>query len=242
MTLQQIQDFVLAHPAQSILGTPVGGAKFAQARRENAFRFTNQVAHDLREAGVDAGLLIKPDGDGAFGYSADRIVLVMDPTARARHYDIVFASEAEEAIPSWGDDGPIDAGRMGAPLREHLLDPGEDTPEPPAPVPPLPPLPGPDPVPNPDEVIQTILLSLRRLFDGQAALSQQLEMVLTNHAVINPTLELIKVNTAAISAELGAMAAALSAKLDAIEGSKGFTGTAEIPYLGRAAIDLVPKP
>jgi hypothetical protein len=195
-----------------------------QARRENAFRFVNQVVLDLRRDGAhEVGILEKSGGANAFGYSADNLT-VKQPDGSVLHFDIVGSSEAEDAVVAWSENGPIDPARFRDPDPRFALDPQE----PPGPPPPPPPPPLPPP---PDDVATIILQVLRDILVQQDQIAQQVESVRLGLTAAAPTLQLVNERVAAINA-----------KLDSISGSKGFVGVAKIRLLGDAPIDLNPKP
>jgi hypothetical protein len=145
-----LEAFVLAHPA----GALCGQGTTAQARRDNALRFVNQVALDGQGTYGTLGLLAAPDGtdSSAFGYKPDILTRRISPT-QVEHYDIVSASEASYAAPAYQPIGLIDPTRFRD-ARPDLAVSG-------------PPTPGPDPDPPPqgslNEVIGKLDLILAKL-------------------------------------------------------------------------------
>lgn len=110
MTLEQIKDFVQAHPAQRVLGT---GADTDEIKL-NSFRFANTVAVDLRAKGVHAGLLKKPTGSNVKGYAVD-ILALMATDGTVQIHDIVVASDEPGARAGFGEAEDMDPARFADP-------------------------------------------------------------------------------------------------------------------------------
>lgn len=125
--------FVNSRPYKSILGTGADD----QARRENAFRFSNTVAAELRTQGQDAGILAKPNGANVAGYASD--ILCLRLNGQVNHFDVVSANEATTAGTTWIDHGPIDAARFRLPDPAWLVTGTTPPVEPPVVPPPAPP-------------------------------------------------------------------------------------------------------
>jgi hypothetical protein len=106
------QSFIVNHPAKKVLGK---GAD-AQARRENAFRFVNTCANDLRKLGHNnVAVYQKTSGDNAFGYASDIIVISNNL------FDCVVGSEETNASPAYQDKGAAEPDRIVMPDPLYLV-------------------------------------------------------------------------------------------------------------------------
>lgn len=225
MTVQDAKALVLGHPlGHQILGRPTGPGR-EDERRLNAWRFCNQVVIDARAQGGDNVFLLKnPNHTNVLGFSPDCVV-VQTGTDTFLHFDIVGASEAENATPQWSDNGPIHRSDGQAP-GEPVPDGGGEI-EPPAPTPPAP-----VPVPE-DDLLAQLLQGILHVQALQEQRAQRIEALA----------ELARTRAEAIQLQLDNLNQHIAALTEAIgkaEGVRGYTGFADIKFLGRARIELEP--
>lgn len=111
----------------------------------NSFKVINQVVINCERAGeFRYGIITKPGGTNAFGYSADNIAF----KDGSNHFDVIANADAEDSnqdgirdpqSPSFGENGPISPTRIVGPRYDMALD--NSNPEP---------IPEPDPNPDPN--------------------------------------------------------------------------------------------
>lgn len=125
----------------------------------NSFLVLNQTVIECEKRGdMRYGIITKPSGTNAYGYSADNIAF----KDGSNHFDVIANADAEDSdndgirdpqSPSFGENGPISANRVVPPRYDMALDNSN-----PIPIPDPNPNPDPEPPSNIDKKLDTILL------------------------------------------------------------------------------------
>lgn len=107
-----------------------------QEALNNSFKVLNQVVINCERAGdMRYGIITKPNGTNAFGYSADNIAF----KDGSNHFDVIGNADAEDTnndgiresqTASFGENGPISSMRVVGPRYDMALDNTQPNPSP----------------------------------------------------------------------------------------------------------------